>query len=144
MTNNLSPYLNFRDSARAALEFYATVFGGEPTFTAFGEFGAGEEMGVGAHEADKIMHGQLIAPNGYVLMAADVPDRMPLTEGGSISVSLFGDDVDELTGYWEKLVDQGQVTVPLEQAPWGDRFGMCVDRFGISWLVNISGSPDAG
>jgi PhnB protein len=49
---------------------------------------------------------------------------------------------DELRGYWKKLLDGGTMTVPLEAAPWGDEFGMCVDRFGIGWLVNIAG-PEA-
>jgi PhnB protein len=52
-------------------------------------------------------------------------------------VSLSGDDADELRGYWEKLSSGGVVTVPLEKQMWGDEFGMCVDRFGTTWVVNI-------
>lgn len=48
--------------------------------------------------------------------------------------------VDELRGYWEQLADGGTVTVPLEKQMWGDEFGMCVDRYGIGWMVNI-GQP---
>jgi PhnB protein len=44
-----------------------------------------------------------------------------------------------ITGYWQKLIDGGNVTLPLAKAIWGDTFGMCLDRFGIGWLVNISG-----
>jgi uncharacterized glyoxalase superfamily protein PhnB len=52
----------------------------------------------------------------------------------------FGDDADQLRGYWEKLSDGGNVTMPLEKQMWGDEFGMCVDRFGIPWMVNITQS----
>lgn len=134
----LTPYLNFRTDARSALEFYASVFGGTPTFSTFAEFGMNSDPG----HADLVMHGQLVAPNGFALMAADTPPSMPLTVGDSISVSLSGDDHAELSGFWEGLVDGGTVTVPLEKAPWGDTFGMCVDRFGVNWLVNIAGAAD--
>src|SRR5215211_7816717 len=56
----------------------------------------------------------------------------------NIAVSLSGDDADELRGYWEKLSSGGSVSVPLEKQMWGDEFGMCVDRFGVAWMVNIT------
>ncbi|QDW61311.1 VOC family protein [Oerskovia sp. KBS0722] len=132
----LNPYLNFRDEARAAIEFYRDVFGGELTISTFADFQAADDPA----DADKVMHSQLEAPNGLVLMAADTPSSMEYTSGSSISVSLSGEQADdgELRGYWDRLSSSGTVTVPLEVAPWGDAFGMCVDRFGVSWLVNIA------
>ena len=59
--------------------------------------------------------------------------------GTNYSVSLSGEDDAELRGYWDRLSDGGTVTMPLNQAPWGDAFGMCVDKFGVTWLVNIAG-----
>ena len=47
---------------------------------------------------------------------------------------------DELRGWFARLSEGGDVRQPLEAASWGDEFGMFVDRFGISWLVNIAGS----
>lgn len=136
MTTRLNPYLNFRDEARAAIEFYRDVFGGELTISTFADFQAADDPA----DADKVMHSQLEAPNGLVLMAADTPSSMEYSSGSSISVSLSGEQADdgELRGYWDKLSSSGTVTVPLEVAPWGDAFGMCVDRFGVSWLVNIA------
>lgn len=60
--------------------------------------------------------------------------------GTNIAISLSGDDADELRGYWDKLSAGGTVSVPLEKQMWGDEFGMCVDRFGIGWMVNVSQS----
>ena len=71
-------------------------------------------------------------------MGADTPPGMEHQPGNNIAVSLSGDDGDELRGYWEKLSGGGTVTVPLEKQMWGDEFGMCDDRFGITWMVNIS------
>lgn len=132
----LNPYLSFRDNAREALGFYQSVFGGELTTSTFGEFHASDDPA----EQDKIMHGQLTAGNGMVLMAADTPNRMEYRPGNNFSVSLSGDDESLLRGYWDKLSQGGTVAMPLEKAPWGDTFGMCTDRFGIQWLVNISPS----
>ena len=80
------------------------------------------------------------------VLAAHTPtarDYPPATNP-SISRRGGGEDDAELRGYWEKLSGSGTVTVPLEVAPWGDSFGMCNDKFGITWLVNIAGPQQAG
>ena len=111
------------------------MFGGELTLSTFGEFQASEDPA----EQDKIMHGMLTSEGGLVLMAADTPNSMDHTSGNNYSVSLSGDDEAELRGYWDKLIVDGVVAEPLERAPWGDSFGMCTDKFGVSWMVNIAG-----
>jgi PhnB protein len=140
MTVRLNPYLNFRDNAREALEFYRSVFGGTLQVSTFKEFQAAQDPS----EEDLVMHGQLEGDHGVLLMASDLPRSMEYRPGGSFSVSLSGDDEQVLRGWFERLSEGGTVAQPLEKAPWGDSFGMCVDRFGISWLVNISGQPGQG
>ena len=137
MASRLNPYISFDGNARQAMEFYEGVFGGTLTLSTFGEFGAQD-----APEADKIMHGMLETTGGLTLMGADSPPGTEHIPGNNIAVSLSGDDAEELRGYWDKLSDAGTVTVPLEKQMWGDEFGTCVDRFGITWLVNI-GQPQA-
>ena len=90
-------------------------------------------------DAQKIMHGQLETPAGYTLMASDTPAGMDRTVGTNMSVSLSGDDGDELRGYFTKLAEGGTVTMPLEKQMWGDVFGMVTDPFGVGWMVNIAG-----
>ena len=72
-------------------------------------------------------------------MAADNPPGQDFTPGNNHAVSLSGDDTDQLRGYWEKLSDGGMVLVALEKQMWGDEFGMCADKFGVTWMVNIAG-----
>jgi PhnB protein len=132
MAARLNPYIGFKDNARQAMEFYKDVFGGELTVNTFGEFGAP------GRDADKVMHAQLETERGFTLMASDTPPEMERNPGDNISISLSGEDADELRGYWAKLSDGGTVTMPLEKQMWGDEFGMCVDRFGIPWMVNIT------
>jgi PhnB protein len=137
VASRLNPYISFNGDARQAMEFYESVFGGNLTMNTFGEYGAPDPG-----SADKIMHGQLETGSGFTLMGADTPPGMDHDPGNNISVSLSGDDGDELRGYWQKLADGGTVTVPLEKQMWGDEFGACVDRFGIAWMVNI-GQPQS-
>jgi PhnB protein len=132
MASRLNPYIQFQDNARQALEFYKDVFGGDLNVNTFADFGQPDSP-----DADKIMHGQLESPSGYTLMASDTPAGMERSAGTNITVSLSGDDADELRGYWDKLSAGGTVTMPLEKQMWGDEFGMCVDRFGVPWMVNI-------
>jgi PhnB protein len=132
VTTRLNPYLSFDGNAREAIEFYKDVFGGELQLNTVGEYGDASAPG-----ADRIMHAWLKSPSGYDLMVADTQPGMPYQPGNNISLSLSGDNDDELRGYWDKLSSGGTITVPLEKQMWGDVFGACIDKFGISWLVNI-------
>ncbi|MHC5906542.1 VOC family protein [Streptomyces sp. S6] len=136
MASRLNPYLSFTGEARQALEFYERVFGGTLTLNTYGSFG----QEAGTDFTDKIMHGMLETPAGFTLMAADSPPGMPQSAGHRDSISLSGDDDADLRGWWEQLSDGGSVAVPLDKQMWGDVFGMCTDRFGVPWMVNITAS----
>jgi PhnB protein len=140
MSTKLNPYLGFRDNAKAAMEFYQSIFGGELTLSTFGEFHASEDPA----EQDKIMHGMLVTDDGLTLMGADTPNSMNYTPGDNYSVSLSGEDEAELRRYWEGISTGGTIAMPLEKAPWGDIFGMCADKFGVNWLVNVYGAKPQG
>ena len=133
MASRLNPYIGFTDNARQAMEFYKGVFGGDLTLNTFGEYGQPDSP-----DADKIMHAQLETERGFTLMASDTPAGMTRNPGDNITISLSGDDAEVLRGYWDKLSGGGTVTMPLEKQMWGDEFGMCVDQFGIPWIVNIT------
>jgi PhnB protein len=133
VASRLNPYISFDGTARAALEFYKGVFGGDLALNTYGEYGAPD-----APNADRIMHGQLETPAGFTLMGADIPPGDEIKPGNTITVSLSGDDDAALHGYWDQLSASGTVTLALEKQMWGDVFGMCVDQFGIAWMVNIA------
>ncbi len=133
MTSRLNPYLSFDGQAREAVEFYRSVLGGDLKINTFGEFGAPDPAA-----RDLVMHAQLDTPEGYTLMASDTPPGMDYKPGENITVSLSGDDGALLRGYWEGLSAGAEIRVPLDKQMWGDEFGQLVDRFGISWMVNIS------
>jgi PhnB protein len=136
MASRLNPYISFRSDAREAMEFYRDVLGGELSMNTFGEFGMEGEG------SEQIMHAQLETPAGFTLMASDTPPGMEHSPGGAVTISLSGDDRDDLRRYWTGLAEGGTVTMPLEPQAWGDEFGMLTDRYGVAWMVNVAGQHD--
>lgn len=137
MATILNPYLSFKNKAREAMEFYKTVFGGNLVLNTFKDSG----MQVDPEEEENIMHGMLEF-NGMTLMGADTPNHMGAQAGPNGSISLSGENEEELMGYWNKLAEGATVTMPINKAPWGDTFGMLKDKFGIEWMVNIAGKKE--
>ncbi len=125
MPTVLNVYLNFKDNARQAMEFYRSVFGGKLTMQTFKEY----YPTANPAEGEKIMHAMLEGEKGITFMAADTPEQMEYHPGSNFGMSLSGEDEAELRGFYQKLSAGGVVTMPLEKAPWGDIFGMCTDKF---------------
>ena len=132
----LNPYLSFGGNAREAMEFYQSVFGGDLDVSTFGD---NQMPGLPEEAAGQVMHSQLTTTAGFTVMGSDTPPGMELPSSGNGTISLSGDEADELRGYWDALGEGGRIDMPLEKAPWGDYFGQLTDRFGISWMVNIAG-----
>lgn len=134
MQTKLNAYINFNGNTRQAMEFYKSVFGGKLDISTFKDYNLSQDPS----QDNLIMHSRLESDNGIVFMAADVPAGMEYIPGTNISMTLNGDNDEELREYWGKLSQGGKVLQPLETAPWGDSFGMLEDQFGIVWMVNIS------
>jgi len=134
MAVQLSPYLTFDGNAREAVEFYASVLGVTPDLSTYDSVGPVDDPA----QAKKIMHSQLVVEGVGTLMASDtVPGMAPAT---SSSVALFGGPGDRarLESWFTALSDGATDVVPIENAPWGDAFGMLTDRFGTVWMVNVA------
>ncbi|MFJ8912647.1 VOC family protein [Amycolatopsis sp. NPDC102389] len=134
MGSRLNPYIRYNGNARQAMEFYQEVLGGKLEIGTIADFGS-----PGSLSADKVMHAQLDTSSGFTLMACDVAGQVedvPHSPGNNVAVYLGGDG--ELRGYFEQLSVGGTVTMPLEKQVWGDEAGALVDRFGISWMFNIT------
>lgn len=136
---SLNPYLSFRNDARDAMTFYQGVFGGDLDISTFGQF---EGMVDDPSDSDLVMHAQLTTPDGFVLMGADTPSRMEYHAPAGISVSVSGDDEAALERFWDGLAEGGTIVMPFDTPPWGGRFGMLTDRFGIDWMVALNASQD--
>jgi PhnB protein len=148
MSITATTHLNFHGTARAALDLYAEVFNGEVTATTYAELG----MPADQPGADRVVFGQVVAENGFRVMAYDVPDRgdgsgdrpttttrehgMTFTDAACF-VALSGGSLDEVAGHWAGLAEGGTVVEPLAASAWSPGFGMLTDRFGVTWAVSV-------
>jgi PhnB protein len=140
MAVKLNAYVSFNGNAREAAEFYKSVFGGNVYMDTYENFAG--KMPISDDDKKKIMHAYLKGDNDIELMFADAPSGAESKDGSQISLSLSGEDETLLQGYWDKLGDGGKVTMPLSKAPWGDTFGMVTDKFGLSWMVDITSAEN--
>lgn len=134
MTVKTTPYLSFRDNARSAMEAYQGIFGGELEIIPMSDVMPGGSEDLVGHS--------FLSSDHLEVMASDTPPGMDFAPPAGFSLSINGDDEPTMRRYWDALSEGGQVTMPLEKAPWGDYFGMLVDRFGTSWGVNITGASE--
>ncbi|MFF9689620.1 VOC family protein [Streptomyces sp. NPDC014623] len=135
MSVTTTTHLNLRGDARAALDFYHCVFGGNVVAVTYKDAGNVQNP----DEADWVMWGQVVADNGFRVMACDVPSRMPWNPGeNAVFVSVRGDDVDEVTALWSELSVGATVVQPLEPARWAPLYGMLKDRFGVVWVLDVA------
>lgn len=137
MPESIKPYINFGGCAREAMSMYREILGGDLTMQSFAEAGHVPD----GCDGDAIMHSHLVVGDGLEIMASDA---MPHDKGDSVSIALTGDDYAVMEAWWNGLVEGGEVLEPLATAPWGDSFGMCRDRFGIRWLVNVAAGQGRG
>ncbi|KYF78659.1 bleomycin resistance protein [Sorangium cellulosum] len=135
MTVSVANHLNFRGDARAALEFYQSVFGGDITIVTYKDAHNVQDPS----EAGQVMWGQVTARNGFQVMAYDVPSRMPWDQGkNAFFVSVRGDSTSEIAALWEKLSEGATVAQPLAPSGWTPLYGMLKDRFGITWVLDVA------
>lgn len=140
MTIATTPHLNFRGHARAALEFYQSVFGGETTLVSYQDAQNVQDPS----EADQIMWGQVIGDNGFHVMAYDVPVRVSWEPGqNSFFVSIRGKSADEIAAYWKRLSEGATVVQALAPAGWAPLYGMLKDRFGVVWVLDVIADSSA-
>lgn len=134
MSVTTTTHLNFRGEARAALDFYRSVFGGDLAVVTYQDAGGAS----GPDEENQVMWGQVAAENGFRVMAYDVPARLPYDQGeNSLFVSVRGEDTSEVTAYWEKLSEGASVVQPLGPSVWAPLYGMLKDRYGVVWVLDV-------
>lgn len=149
MSVNAVAHLNFHGQARVALEFYQSVFGGQPTVVTYADFGMPAEL----PDASKVAFGQVVADNGFRVMAYDVPgvaaapaQGAPTTRrenGTTITeepffLSVRGETVDEVGALWKRLADGATIIEEFGPAQWAPASGMLTDRFGITWVLDVA------
>jgi PhnB protein len=148
MSITTTTHLNFGGDARSALEFYASVFGGSATIATYGDFGMPKD----APGADDVVFGSVETSAGFRVMAYDVPGSAGASatagttrreHGMTITdqpffVSVRGDSLEEVQGYWSALAVGATVVEPLAASAWSPGFGMLTDGFGVTWILDVA------
>lgn len=138
MAIQTTAHLNFRGEARAALEFYRSVFGGDLSTVTYGDVGAA----VGPAEARQVMWGQVVSADGFRVMAYDVPPGTAHQPGViPFFVSVRGTDPAAIQRYWDALADEAVIVAPLAASGWAPLYGMLRDRFGVTWVLDVEAAP---
>ena len=128
-----NPYLYYDGNCEAAFKFYEKVLGAKIEMMLRNEE-APESMPSPPERKKQIMHAR-ISINGEILMASDAPpDHFHKPQG--FAVSLTVDDPTEAERKFKALSEGGNVTMPFGKTFFSKGFGMCVDQFGIPWMVN--------
>ncbi|CAI8748786.1 MULTISPECIES: VOC family protein [Pseudomonas] len=130
----INPYLIFNGDCAAAFKFYAQSLQGTlEVMMTFGESPAREHVPAEYHNL--IIHTRLLVGDQAIMGSDSTPDR-PYAGIHGCSISLNVDSIAEAERVFAALADQGTVQMPLEATFWAARFGMLVDRFGASWMIN--------
>ncbi|MFI7503971.1 VOC family protein [Streptomyces sp. NPDC049687] len=140
MSVTTTTHLNFRGDARAALDYYQSVFGGRITAVTYKDMGNVQNE----DEADWVVWGEVAGDNGFHVMAYDVPSPLSWDQGSNpFFVSVRGDDTEEIGALWQKLAEGSTVVQPLGSSPWAPLYGMLTDRFGVTWVLDVA-APFSG
>lgn len=126
------PYLAFDKNCKEAMEFYKSVLGGELEIMGFDE----APMEVPEDRKDCVMHASLKF-HGAMIMASDTMGQVPHVVGNNNSISLTPVSVEQGEAFFNGLSVGGQVLVPYAKSFWGSTFGMCIDKFGIQWMIDV-------
>lgn len=133
MPITITPHLNFRGTARKALELYREAFGGELSVITYADMG-----NANTDTADHVVWGQVEAGNGFRIMAHDVYPPLPWHQGQNpFYVSVRGTSDAELQGYWDKLATGGSIIQPLGPSQWAPLYGQLTDAFGVTWVLDL-------
>ena len=129
------PYLFFPGSCRAAFEFYHQVFGGRLDLVTAADMPGEAPSDV---PADLIMHAALVVDD-TVLMGSDDPTSSDPAGVRGIRINRSLPDAATAARVFDALAAGGTVEMPLEQTSWSAAFGMCTDRFGTPWMIDVEG-----
>lgn len=137
----ITTYLTFNGNCREAFQMYERVLGGKIIFMMTnGESPMAEQMSPAAK--DRIMHATLSIPGGGAINGADHPENKAAKLSG-FSVSVTVKDKAEGERIFAGLCDGGEMRMAFQQTFWSPGFGMCVDQFGVPWMVNTEGQMAA-
>ena len=131
----LSTSLSFNGQCEAAFKFYQQVLGGKiQTMMTWGDSPMADQ--VPSEWRDKIIHTYLDVGDSGLIGSDSPPGRFEQPKGLAVTISL--NEVAEGERIFNALSENGTVQMPFAKTFWAAGFGMCVDKFGIPWMINCA------
>ena len=93
-------------------------------------------MATGDVDGNKIMHAEFNA-DGIYFMASDGMPGQIAQAGNQISLSIALNDETEQTKLFNNLSLGGNIIMPLQDTYWEARFGILIDKYDITWMLNV-------
>jgi PhnB protein len=130
-------YIQFNGNTEEAFMFYRSIFGGK--FLEIQRFDENPEQKVSIEDRQKIMHIAYQVGDNLVIHGADVldSDGQPKAQGNNFHLLVEPDSREEVDLFFNKLSEDGTVTMPLQETYWGSYYGHCTDKFGIQWRFKV-------
>jgi PhnB protein len=128
----VNPYLHYDGNCEAAFKFYEQAAGGKIEVMMLHE-GSPAEAHAPPEWKKKILHAR-VSFDGHILMGSDAPPGHFQKQQG-FSVTLHVDDPTEAEKKFKALSEGGEVNMAFAPTFFAKGFGMCVDQFGIPWMV---------
>ena len=139
MSISLNPYLMFEGNTREVVHFYEKALGGNVIgILTFGDMPADPDHPLTDDMKNRVMHAHLKVGDSD-LMFADTFEGMPYQQGNAIQLAIHPTDEARAREIFAALEDGGQVVMPLMKTDWSPLYGIVVDKFGVTFQVNVAG-----
>jgi PhnB protein len=129
----MNPYLIFEGNCTQAMEFYKQCLGGALHMMTYAEAPGAD---VEPKFKNWIIHAR-ITTKSFVLMASDTRPGWTVQRGNGNFISIDCDSIEEIEKIFKALSEKGQISMPLQETFFAQRFAMFTDQFGVSWMLNL-------
>jgi predicted 3-demethylubiquinone-9 3-methyltransferase (glyoxalase superfamily) len=116
MTDKIYPCLWFDGQAKAAADFYCSIFPNSKITV----------------ESPMVVKFEI---EGKTIMGLNGGPMFKINP--SISLFFTCQSNEEIENIWNQLISGGSIMMPLDTYPWSEKYGWLVDKFGMTWQLML-------
>ncbi|OZI12239.1 hypothetical protein CEW92_07105 [Bacillaceae bacterium SAS-127] len=142
MIAGIYPYLVLNGNGQEAVKFYEYALDAKIlTLQTFGDMPENPNYPVPVEAKNRILNAHLKVGNTDLMLSDTFPGQ-PYQIGSQVTVAVSINDVEKSKEVFEKLQEDGQVMMPLQETFWSPLYGQVTDKFGITWQVSTQATND--
>ncbi|WP_226641355.1 VOC family protein [Mesobacillus subterraneus] len=136
MITGIVPYLVTDGNGQEAVKFYQEALGAEVvSLQTFGDMPPNPEYPLPEEAKNRVLNAQMNIGNAKLMLSDTFPGT-PFQLGSQVTIALMVDNTSEAKEIFEKLQEDGKVSMPLQETFWSPAYGQVTDKFGIEWQVS--------